>query len=200
MGHEWLALVNIQLPGTFVVTVFDAFWLKKYSLVTTRKRLPLNYSKPQHQWYKPHGLRLAGWKSELFSLSNLFFTAVMLFLSSFNATMHINYLLPSHKLTTFIIIIACYSKVSHMFDAISLFCSLSSKCIFVSQLLPSATLLPGIWIKFLVTPAIWPQGGRAAFIFSAYSLPLSSHRVARVGLLNIFWARGLSVLENSIFI
>lgn len=72
--------------------------IKKYSLVTSRKKLPLNYGKAQHQRYKPPGLLLAGWKRELFSLSNLFFTAVMLFLSSFNATMHINCLLPSHKL------------------------------------------------------------------------------------------------------
>jgi len=97
----------------------------------------------------------------------------MLFLSSFNATMHINCLLPSHKLTTFIIIIACYSNVSHMFDAISLFCSLSSKCIFLFQLLPNVMFLLVISITFLVIPA-WDGAGGEQGCFHFCSLLFAS--------------------------
>lgn len=118
--------------------------------------MPLNYNKPQHQRCKPHGPWLAGWKSELFSLSSLFFTDVMLFLSSFNATMHINCLLPSHKLTPFITIIACQGKVSHMFDVVSLFfCSLCSKYILLFHFLPNVKFF---WSFGLCSRSFQPGG------------------------------------------
>lgn len=175
--------------------------IKKYSLVTSRKKLPLNYSKPQHQWYSPPGPLLAGWKSELFSLSNLFFTAVTLFLSSFNATMHINCLLPSHKLYYIHYNYGSLDRAkahiclmlfpSSVLSALNVYSSSNSSP-------RSCFLLPfGLhsWSFQLVEKRF---GGRlAAFTVAAYSLLLSLHGVGGVHQPNILRVRRLSILLNS---